>query len=64
MKLASKLAILIALLIAMVLGWMHMTKEGCFRDDPEPRPAGCKPGDKECTVDAPADPKPPLGGPS
>ncbi len=66
MKLASKLALLFAFLLALVLGWLVMKTDGCFRDDPidDPRPA-CKPGDKECPVDAPAEPKPPpIGGPS
>ena len=65
MKLASKLALLLAFLLALVLGWLVVTTDGCFRDDPidDPRPA-CKPGDKECPVDAPAEPKPPpIGGP-
>lgn len=67
MKLASKIYILLALLVVLILGWMAMSKEGCFRDDPidDPRPAECKPGDKECQVDKPAEPKPPpIGGPS
>lgn len=66
MNRTSKIALLLVLLAAMILGWMAKSKEGCFRDDPidDPRPA-CKPGDTECKVDAPADPKPPpIGGPS
>ena len=41
MKLASKLALLLAFLLALVLGWLVMTTDGCYRDDPidDPRPA-------------------------
>lgn len=63
----SKLAALLLLLLVLVLGWMRMSKEGCFRDDPidDPRPAECKPGDNTCKADKPAEPKPPpIGGPS
>lgn len=68
MRLVSKLALLLALLVALVLGWLALFKaDGCFRDPgEEPRPAGdpgCKAGDKECKVDAPAAPTPPpIGG--
>ena len=68
MRFVSKLALLLALLVALVLGWLALFKlDGCFRDPgEEPRPAGdppgCKAGDKECKVDKPAEPTPPPIG--
>ena len=68
MRLASPLALLLALLVALFLGWLAVFKaDGCFRDpgdDPRPAgdPPGCKPTDKECKVDAPAEPTPPPIG--
>lgn len=63
--LASRLAALLALLAALVLAYLLLSKQGgCDRDvpDEDPEPA-CKPGDKECKVDAPATPTPPpIGG--
>ena len=68
MRLVSKLALLLALFVALVLGWLALffKADGCFRDPgEEPRPAGdpgCEAGDKECKVDKPAEPtSPPIG---
>jgi hypothetical protein len=60
MRVASKVALLLALL---VLFWAGIMKGGLCRSDPDPRPADtCKPGDKECNVDEPAEPsEPPIG---
>ena len=46
----SRIMMLLALLLALALAWLALTKEGgCDRDpDEDPRPAGCKPGDTKC----------------
>lgn len=68
MRLVSKLALLLALFVALVLGWLtlFLKSDGCFRDPgEEPRPAGdpgCKAGDKDCKVGEPAEPTPPPIG--
>ena len=63
--LVSRHAALLALLVALVLLWLALSKQGgCDRDvpDDDPEPA-CQPGDKECKVGAPATPTPPpIGG--
>lgn len=67
MKLKTIIPLLIALLLALVFGFLIFVKEGgCDRDDvpdEDPEPA-CKAGDKTCKVDEPAPPPapPPIGG--
>lgn len=62
----SRLAVLLALLVALVLLWLALSKSGgCDRDvpDEDPEPA-CKPTDKECKVGKPSTPTPPpIGAP-
>jgi len=64
-RITATLLALLALLAALVLAWLVLSKEGgCDRDvpDEDPEPA-CKPTDEKCNVGkpAPADP-PPIGG--
>lgn len=60
MRRASKVVLLLAFLALLI--WVAMTKGGLCRSDPDPRPAECKSGDKECNVTKPAEPsEPPIG---
>lgn len=65
-RITSIIAALLALLAALVLAWVVLSKEGgCDRDvpDEDPEPA-CKPADETCKVGEPAPPDqpPPIGG--
>ena len=67
MNILSRLAVLLALLAALILGYLLLFKQGgCDRDDvpdEDPEPA-CKAGDKDCKVGKPApSTPPPIGAP-
>jgi len=66
MNILSRLAVLLALLAALILGYLLLFKQGgCDRDvpDEDPEPA-CQPTDKECKVGKPApSTPPPIGAP-
>jgi len=67
MNILSRLAVLLALLAALILGYLLLFRQGgCDRDDvpdEDPEPA-CQPTDKECKVGKPApSTPPPIGAP-